>query len=96
MKIKSLFEAAAEVECTNTELGDVLYALQLLDEAMENEGMIPDDKRENGQTEIFMDRFPMFFATYRVLCNELARISKELQEAADEMYEEAGAIKGVR
>ncbi len=86
MKIKSLFDAASEVDGTNAKFEEVLYALQVLDEALENEGMIPDDKRNTMHAVCFMDRFPMFFATYRVLCRELAQISRELQEAADEMY----------
>lgn len=86
MKIKSLFDAASEVDGANTKFEEVLYALQVLDEAMENEGMIPDDQRETWKAEQFMNRFPVFFSTYRVLCRELAQISRELQEAADEMY----------
>ena len=86
MEIKSLFDAASGVECANAKLEDALYALQVLEEAMEDEGKAPADRRDGWQAVSFMGRFPVYMATYRVLHRELERISGDLKDISDGIY----------
>lgn len=86
MEIKSLFDAASWVEGANIKLEDALYALQVLEEAMEDEGKAPADWRDGWKAASFMGRFPAYMATYRVLYREIERISGELKEISDGIY----------
>lgn len=84
MEIKSMIDAAAETETITISLGDALQALNVLTEAMEDEGIQGDV--EPWQAIAIARRYPMFCATARVLCRELDRVGKLAREVSEGMY----------
>lgn len=84
MEIKTMIDAATEAETVAISLGDTLQALNVLTEAMEDEGIQGDV--EPWQAIALARRYPMFCATARVLCRELDRIGKLTREVSEGMY----------
>lgn len=83
---KDLLYFASDIDCSITDLEDVLQAMALLDDAISHEEEMMGAVTEAYIAKCFMDRLPMFVATYRVLLNSLRGIRGDLQKITEQMY----------
>lgn len=93
-EIKTLFDAASEVESVSTYIDDALDALRVVMDGMEGEGLQTESNFDELTSIHFGKRFPAFYAALRILHAELERRSKELQDIDKAIYTAARAQRG--
>lgn len=83
MKEQLFYGIEAEAEDCYMRIRDVLYAFSTLDDVFDREGFREKGEIEDWEARCFMERFPLFLSTYRVICRELWHIADDLGAAVD-------------
>lgn len=83
----SLYDAMADMDCTQASIEEVCAAFAVLREGMEEDGFQNDDSFDKAKGLAFARRFPMHLSTFNVICHRLEQITKELEADKNRIFE---------
>lgn len=92
---KDILGVTVRMDSAVTELAQALDALLVLDEIMELNGFQAEGNFNEMAAINFSLHFPIYLNTFRVICNELSRITGKLQENVNSIYAAARAQKAL-
>ena len=92
-RIKTILDVALIADSTHSELCEILDALQVLDECMEEDGYQNKENFEEWKAINFANRYPLYQSAFRVICRDLVRVIGELRTNTDLMYDAVKAEK---
>lgn len=86
-EINDLYKAGFVIEDTLTLLEQALSALTVTMEALEEEGIQPEGKMNEGLALNFVKRFPMYYQTLALIRRDMCTTYDSLQASADSIFE---------